>query len=81
MEIECWYHCTGKENPADIPSQGSTPSELKSGVQWRHSPNWLVNLTRIPVIDDEPAVLETCLQELKTNQTITSHSLLNSSKV
>ena len=40
-----------------------------------------MNLTDTPVIDDKPAVLETCLEEPKVNQTSTSHSLLNSSKV
>ena len=80
VSVKYWHHCPGKENPADVPSRESTPTEPNSNVQWRHGPSWLVSLTEIPVNDDEPTIPENCLLELKANQPCTSHSLLNSSQ-
>ena len=39
--MECWQHCSGKDNPANIPSRGLTPLELSVNVLWRKGPDWL----------------------------------------
>ncbi|MCG8622721.1 MAG: hypothetical protein MJE68_12095, partial [Proteobacteria bacterium] len=38
---ECWDHCPGQENPADMPSRGITISELAASKLWRSGPKWL----------------------------------------
>ena len=37
-----WRHCPGKGNPADLPSRGSTISELRTNSTWFEGPSWLV---------------------------------------
>ena len=38
---DCWNHCSGKNNPADIPSHGLSSLELSTSELWRCGPNWL----------------------------------------
>ena len=41
LSSNCWHHCPGHENPADIPSRGMSPSELQTNLQWHE---WLKHL-------------------------------------
>ena len=41
VSVEHWYHCPGKDNPADAPSRGMTPSELRGHTLWWEGPSWL----------------------------------------
>ena len=41
LPVDCWSHCSGKENPADIPSRGMMPLELSVSRLWRNGPEWL----------------------------------------
>lgn len=34
-------HCAGIENPADLPSRGLFPQQLKESKLWREGPEWL----------------------------------------
>lgn len=36
-----WYHCPGKDNPADLISRGTTISVLKNSSTWWRGPEWL----------------------------------------
>jgi hypothetical protein len=35
-----WSHCSGKDNPADIPSSGLDPTDFSLSKLWRHGPDW-----------------------------------------
>ena len=41
VPVERWDHCTGKSNPADMPSRGLSSMELSTNKLWKHGPDWL----------------------------------------
>ena len=63
---ECWRHCPGTENPADVPSRGATPLELSTQLLWHTGPPWLGRgeLDR-SAAGGESQAPEECLSELK----------------
>ena len=63
----CWEHCPGKDNPADLPSRGLTPTELAGSKLWRYGPNWLIH--KQP--DEKEGAMEMpdeCLREIKVSR-------------
>ena len=36
-----WYHCPGKDNPADLASRGTLGGELINNKLWLNGPSWL----------------------------------------
>lgn len=38
-----WYHVNSEENPADLPSRGVSPQDLRGNDLWWHGPKWLSN--------------------------------------
>ena len=77
MPAPLWSHCPGKDNPADIPSRGLSPTELSLSKLWRNGPEWLkTKLEGCPSRSDTDIPGE-CLVELKaSNQSNKLHSLL-----
>ena len=76
--VECWNHCPGRENPADLPSRGLTPTELATNQLWKCGPDWLKTpepLCMTPSLEEIP---EPCLTELKASSKVGVHSLLTS---
>ena len=82
VSVNSWRHCCGKNNPADIPSRGMSPSELSECALWIEGPTWLsdnaesgseeFNIGQLP---------QECLEEMKAGdkekwKSETSSSLL-----
>ena len=73
LPVECWDHCSGKSNPADILSRGVSSSELAASELWQCGPRWLQEGYNSPLLI--PDIPEACLKELKTNS---AHCLMTS---
>ena len=64
VPVECWRHCSGHSNPADLPSRGSSLGDVQTRSLWLQGPDWLKG-------DLEPdkcisgTMPEECQQELK----------------
>ena len=43
VPLDRWKHCSGRENPADLPSRGLPLVELSINKLWRNGPSWLSN--------------------------------------
>ena len=79
MPAECWNHCPGIENPADITSRGITPAELVSCKLWRYGPDWFVERNQT-FEEDSGNIPEECLKEMRVtlcNVAHTTESTLN----
>ena len=74
LPVECWDHCSGKENPADIPSRGLTPLELSVNQMWKNGPEWLKTAINVTPLPEE--IPELCVAELKITSQGAVHNLL-----
>ena len=72
VPVQHWRHCAGKDNPADMPSRGTSPKDLETSLTWRHGPDWLPKFSSTDLSDDLP-MPEDCIAEMKSSA---SHSLL-----
>ena len=72
----CWSHCRGKDNPADIPSRGLAVIELVTNELWWNGPMWAATLCTDG--SDEPVLPVECAQELIARDRLT-HNLLTPS--
>ena len=45
LPSDCWKHCPGMENPADLPSRGCFPVDLAANNLWINGPGWLEIVT------------------------------------
>ena len=67
VPVECWNHCPGVDNPADILSRGIDPRSLEANALWWNGPAWLTSCGR-PEIQSEfsdELLPEECLTEMK----------------
>ena len=77
VPVQCWSHCPGKDNLADIPSRGLTPIELSLSKLWRNGPEWLTTKLECCTSDSDADVPEECLMEMKASDKPNKlHSLL-----
>ena len=75
IPVQSWSHCTGKDNPAYVPSRGLTPLELSVNLLWRDGPKWLSDRVddREEQVDQMP---EGCVAEMKAADRRLVHGLL-----
>ena len=71
----CWRHCSGRENPADVPSRGSAPLELSVNALWRDGPEWLQEKQLYDTKAELP-MPEDCIEEMKAKDRNLVHGLL-----
>ena len=72
---DCWKHCAGSENPADLPSRGLTPTELSTSKLWHYGPDWLwrkADESDVRLTNELPT---DCTDELKSRD-VMAHTLL-----
>ena len=72
LPIDCWSHCSGRDNPADIPSRGLAPLELSVNMLWR---NGLTDVETVQEVQVFP-MPEECVTKMKANDQNSVHSLL-----
>ena len=64
-----WRHCPGASNPADIPSRGMNPKDLKNSTIWLQGPEWLRHSLE-PEVEKREDIPEECLAERKKSHTL-----------
>ena len=69
-----WDHCSGRDNPADLPSRGQTSEQLFNSQLWWNGPEWLK--TAILTSHTEMQMPEECQSEIRMNQCLTTHGML-----
>ena len=66
VPLNSWRHCRGKNNPADIPSRGMSPSELSECTLWIEGPTWLSDKADSGIEEFNIGQLpQECLEEMK----------------
>ena len=68
VEVQCWRHCPGLENPADIPSRGMSISELADTSLWLDGPEWLHSNDLPGDLSSDVSVPEECRDEMKRKE-------------
>ena len=58
---EAWAHCPGAENPADIPSRGTSLSSLLEEPRWLNGPAWLSEAEKLQEYPISAAIPNECL--------------------
>ena len=71
---DCWYHCPGEQNPADLPSRGVDFTQSSSSVPWMTAPTWLCDLTFQPQNLDLLTIPKECLPEMRVKDR-SAHSI------
>ena len=60
---ECWNHCPGSSDPADLPSRGMAMEELQASALWQTGPEWL-RADRPPEMNEQ-IMPDQCSAELR----------------
>ena len=74
-----WRHCPGKQNPADLPSRGTSAKDLTNNAIWWNGPEFLYQPeTEWPTNESTHFGDEEALKEAAKNAVNITHSLVNS---
>ena len=77
---ELWKHCPWKMNPVDIPSRGTSASDLVENPLWLYGPDFLrTSQDPVEVADTDPldfflSILKDCQLEMRRSILAHSHS-------
>ena len=74
-----WSHCSGHDNPADLPSRGQTSERLLNSRLWMNGPEWLKTATLASHVETQ--MPEECRPELRMNQSLTTHGMLSTTMI
>ena len=79
LNPDCWMHCAGRDNPADLPSRGLTPKELTTSKLWMNGPDWLSD----SVFCDSllPTMPEECRTEMRAKDPKKTIELLTTAEL
>ena len=76
VSFDCWYHCPGEDNPADMPSRGIDLSLLISSTLWLMGPNKICDPEFEPQCPDPRLPPEKCLSEMRVKDRLACSNLL-----
>ena len=76
VSFDCWYHCPGEDNPADIPSRGIDLSLLISSTLWLMGPTWICDPEFEPQCPDPRLPPDECLSEMRVKDRLACSNLL-----
>ena len=82
VPVECWNHCSGADNLADLLSRGMDCRELATSVLWWNGPKWLTSFEGLENRKEsaEEPVPKGCLVEtkVKDRKIVTTALAMNS---
>eukprot|EP00731_Ephydatia_muelleri_P007453 Em0003g1701a len=79
IPVECWYHCRGDVNPADLPSRGVEGTEPSAIGSWLKVPQHVCEPDQEPCNPELNTIPEACAMELKAGDrtsSMTVHSMV-----
>ena len=65
IPTNCWHHCSGETNPADLPSRGVDLAELTETTLWFTIPHHMCEPEQLNCEFTSEVAPEECLVELK----------------
>ena len=76
LPSDCWRHCLGVENPADVPSRGLDPMALSISCLWTNGPNCLRDPVDAKNVESTTPMPTECAVEMRAKNREESLSLL-----
>ena len=68
VSAQYWKHCSGSDNPADLPSRGLDIWEPANRQLWFNGPHWLTDKMTAGYNEEEEDVPHECIAEMKLRE-------------